>query len=337
MIGATAIARNFVAHARILADSFVAAHPGGRFVVLCLDAEPGELSFPAEVDVLTGLELFGEAELNRRGYMYSTQELVSSSKPDIMRRLVHDSGEPLVFLDADSFVYGGLTDLGDLAGEHGIALSPHRLGGSNIELEGDADFRAEGQIIQAGVFNAGLLAVSSGAVPFLEWWRRRTARHAIMDVSAGFLACQTWLALVPALFPHCVLSDRGVNVMGWNLHDRDVDWVAGRPEISGRPLRHFHFCGRFDPHCPDQLSPHAHTWPGWPALNDRPGVRPLVTDYARRLLAAGYDTWLSESPRFAWLPDGQPVTPEARRRYRGELITAERSGGPEPYNPFHRA
>ena len=37
----TIIARNYLAHARVLAESFFAHHPGGDFAVLLIDDENG--------------------------------------------------------------------------------------------------------------------------------------------------------------------------------------------------------------------------------------------------------------------------------------------------------
>ena len=326
MIGVTAIARNYLAHARVLADSFRSAHRRDRFVVLCVDAAPGELA-DEPFEVITGEELVGPVELARRGYIYSTQELVSSMKSEVLAHLVATHREPVVFIDADGCLYGALRDVARLARRHGIVLSPHRPAPAPTS-DNDADYRAEAMIVQAGVFNAGFLAVGPRAAPFLEWWRRRTARHCIGDIGAGFLMCQTWLGLVPGLFSHYVLADPGLNLMGWNLAGRDIGWRGSTPMIGDRPLRHFHFCARFDPHNPDRLSPHGDTFPGWPeTLDGFPGLTRLAREYAERLLAAGHDAMKAVPPVHAHHPDGSPIDPAERRAYRVALIEAESTGG----------
>ena len=79
----TIVARNYLAHARVLADSFLEHHPEGRVDVLVLDdvdyegsasAEPFSITSPYEI----GLE---RAEFHRMAMMYTT----SSSRPPSSR------------------------------------------------------------------------------------------------------------------------------------------------------------------------------------------------------------------------------------------------------------
>ena len=162
--------------------------------------------------------------------------------------------------------------------------------------------------------------VGPGAEPFLAWLAERARRDCVREPARGLLYTQTWLNLVPALFPHHVLRDRGVNAQFHGLHGRDVEWTAAGPRIGGDPLRLFHFAG-FDPGEPGRLCRH---YPGT-ELADRPGLARLCHEYAERLRAEG---WPAEPA-----PTGPGVDPVVRSVYRRALLAAEAGRGPEPPDP----
>lgn len=68
-------------------------------------------------------------------------------------------------------------------------------------LEEPLDPERELEVLAAGVFDAGVLAVRRGAEPFLDWWRARLAAEP--DLAAP----QRWLNLVPGYFECTVLRD----------------------------------------------------------------------------------------------------------------------------------
>ena len=251
-------------------------------------------------------------------------------KPVLLAALTARGQGPVLLIDADGLVCESLEEAKTLAERHAVVLSPHTLGPHPSFWPGDG---ADQQLARAGVFNAGVIAAGPGAEPFLDWWGERTSRHCVFDLPRGLMCEQTWLALVPALFAHAVWRDPGVNVAGWNLHGRDLEWVAERPTIEGGPLRHFHFACSYDPAQPDRLTtqPHAH-W--WPVLEERPGVARLSHVYARRLIEAGYDDARARPDGFDAMPGGAPLQRWMRAVYRAELLAAERGGAEEPPNPF---
>ena len=180
--------------------------------------------------------------------------------------------------------------------------------------------------LRHGTFNAGVLAVGPGSREFVDWWAARKARHCLDDAGHGLTLDQGWLSLVPALFAHVVVDDPGINVMGWNIHDRDVSWHGDTPMVPGGPLRCFHFAGTFDPRAPERFGP----GPG----GRRPGVAALCRDYADRLLAAGYEAAIARPYAYTELPGGPTVDALMRDVYRAALLAHESGSGPEPPNPF---
>ncbi|HWX44265.1 MAG TPA: hypothetical protein VNY52_02970 [Solirubrobacteraceae bacterium] len=328
--GCTVIARNYAAHARVLAESFLAHNPGAGFSVLIVDDPRRELADGAMFEVLgpadVGIE---ERELHRRATMYTAQGVVASLKSRLLTEMLARGQGPVVLLDADGCVYGDLTPIAELARRHSLVLSPHSLDPHPL-WKVDSP---EQTFIRAGVMNAGLLGVGDGGSEFLRWWAERTARRCVFDVQRGLMLAQTWLTLAMALFEHHVLRDRGCNVAGWNLHTRDVRWAGDVPEIDGGPLRHFHFACSYDPERPQRLTwrEHAH-W--WPTLDERPGVARLSREYATRLIAHGYRAASETPPLFDAMPGGTLLEPWMRASYREALLDAERDSTSEPPNPF---
>ena len=330
MHGCTITTSHYLAHARVMVESFLEHNPGVGFSVLMIDdhsglpqaGEPFQTLTPADVGI-------DEPELNRRAMMYITQGLATSMKPNLMLALLAQGHEKVLYLDADACVYGELSHLAELADDRSLVLSPHSYDPYPL-WEVDSP---EQIFMRAGAMNAGLIGVAAAARPFLEWWGERTSRCCVFDPQRGLWLEQTWLMLAPALFDHHILRDRGCNVAGWNLHTRDVQWDGEVPMIDAVPLRHFHFAMSYDPEHPERLTASEHAY-WWPTLEERPGAARLSREYAERLIAHGYRQVRHAPPLFNAMPGGAPIEPWMRASYRAALIHAEASGEAEPPNPF---
>jgi hypothetical protein len=331
--GCTVASNAYIAHARVLARSFLAQHPGGRIWALIVDDDPdaGIDRSDEPFETLTPEQVgIDRDELHRRATMYTAQALACSLKPVLARAALARAQAPVLFLDADSRVYDDLTPLTQACCGAAVLLSPHMLDPHPLAgLDGP-----EQVIMRVGVFNSGLLGAGPGAAEALEWWASRTARRCIYDESLGLVLDQTWLTLMPLYFEHRILRDRGCNVAGWNLHTRDVEWEGDVPRIDGGPLRHFHFAGSFDPRQPQTITPIERLARWWARLEQRPGAARVVAQYAQELLDSGYPQARSHTPRYDLMPDGTPIADWMRESYRAALIEAEESGGAEPPNPF---
>lgn len=338
--GCTLATPRYEAHARVLAESFLARHPGARFSVLMIGYPPETLPEGEGFEVLVPADVgIDEQELNRRATMYMQQGLTSSMKPHLLATLLSRGADSVIYIDADGYLYDELTGLAELAARHSLLLSPHSLDPHPIPASERPESlwredSPEQIIMRAGVMNAGLIGVGPGAGPFLEWWSRRISRRCVFDEAHGLMLCQTWLTLATALFEHHVLRDRGCNVAGWNLQARDVRWEGGTPTIDGVPLRHFHFAGSFDPEQPHLITPIAKHASWWTSLEERPGTARVVREYADRLIAHGYRRARATRPLYDAMPDGHPIEPWMRESYRAALVDAEEGGAVEPPNPF---
>jgi hypothetical protein len=327
----TITSARYWAHARVLAESFLACHAGSRVSILAVDGTRGQVDDLEGVEVLEPDDIgIDAAEFDRRATMYSAQGLAVSMKADLLSTLLARGQGPVVLVDADGMVYDTLQGVHELCEAHGLVFSPHLLGPNPTWWGEDSP---EQLFLRAGIFNAGLVGVGSGGERFLEWWADRNSRRCVFDERHALLIDQHWLTIAAAFFDPWVLRDRGCNVAGWNLHDRDIVWDGDRPTIDGEALRHFHFACSYDPEHPESLTPqqHAH-W--WPQLADRPGAARASRQYAARLMAAGYSDVHARPVRYDTMPDGAPIEDWMREVYRAALIAAEFDGTEEPPNPF---
>lgn len=310
------ISANFLPYARVLAESVHAHHADARVFVVLVDGaadqppEPGiELLTPADIGC-------DDAELAVRALAYQTQAVTSSLKAHALAYALRRAGGPVLLLDADILVCDDLGPVVDKVQRHTVLLSPH----SNRPLPTSAGDEA---FLVSGVFNGGFVGAAPGAEAFCAWWGARIARRCIRDTARGLMLSQGWLDLVPAMFDAGVERDPGVNVMGHNLHGRDIERDAdGRWSIEGVPLRFFHF-NSVDPGDPTRLGRVAEA--SWTDFDGRPGVAELHAEYLQRLRDHGWPT--APSGRFTTFPDGRPITPAMRRAY---LDALESTGPPNP-------
>lgn len=327
----TIVARNYLAQASALADSFTEACPEGDFTILVIDLRHERVdSDDPRVRVVGPTEAgFTREEFDRMAAIYTVVELATAVKPTLLRHLVRETGEPVAYLDPDIIVFEPLDEIERRAREHDIVLTPH----TSVPLPDDGKRPHEAAFLEAGVFNLGFIAVGPGAIAFLDWWAGRLARDCRDATGEGIFVDQKWINLVPCYFPrHYVMRDPEVNVAYWNLPVRHLE---RRPEgwfVDGRPLVFFHFSG-YDPARPHLFSKYQGPDPRI-RLEEHPDLRALCDEYAARLEERGHSRLRRSPYALDALPGGMALEPRMRRVYRRALVACEASGGPLPPNPF---
>lgn len=268
----TIIAKNYLAHARVLARSLARHHPEvPLFVVL---GDEGELrDEPFRIISLADLGIS-----RRFLFHYNRQQTLTAIKPHALRTLLERGFTRALYLDADILVIGDLSPVLAPDGDPSIWLTPHLLDPPRGDDRADRELR----ILLSGAYNGGCIGVSQSeeALRFLTWWQKRLATHSRRDIVQGMFYDQKWLDHVPIFFEHsAIIRDRACNIAYWNIDERDVT------------PRFFHFSG-FDPRQPSTLSIH------WPRAVP-PSLAPLFHEYARELDAAGY----AETHALPWAYD----------------------------------
>ena len=329
----TIIARNYLAHARVLAESFRTHHPDGRFTVLIVDDESRTFEDAGERFAVCRLSDIGidRAEIGRLAAIYDVTELATAVKPLFLRHLLAQDADHVLYLDPDIRVYAPLDTAAQLAREHSLVLTPHLT----APLPKDGRRVDDFHILSSGVYNLGFIGLSPRSEPFIDWWWQKTRRDALVDHNRMLFTDQRWVDFVPGFFEHWILKDPTYNVAYWNLHARELTWNGCRYEVNGKPLTFFHFSG-FDIKKPYLLSKHQADRPRI-LLSERPAVARICHEYLESLQQNGI---AEESARpYGWntLPSGIHFDLRMRRLYREGLTRHESGKGPEPADPFDTA
>ncbi|MCP3801182.1 FkbM family methyltransferase [Allokutzneria sp. A3M-2-11 16] len=294
---------------RLLSGAFLAKHPGGRFLALLVDAEPEAvgpgLLTPADIGV-------DAAELSWLATACTPEELRAVLQPRLMMRLLAEVG-PVLYLDSNVLVLDSVVDEVLKA----ISRSPVVLLPRVLEpLPRDGMRPAPEELLTAGMFDPGFIAVAPGSAPFLNMWAEQVRQAP--DAAGAFLDG------APALVEHEVLRDPGIGVSIWNI-DQRPPWrdAKGRLLVGDKPLRTVHLSG-FDPQRPWLLSANIADRPRV-LLSEHPPMAQLCAIYRNELVRVGHNRE-REPYAFAALPDGTPIPDALRREYR--RVTEQRNGVP---------
>ena len=328
MQACTIVAANYLAQARVLARSFRQHHPGSRFAILLIDdADTAAAAPDAEIVRLPEINLPPDEEYRMR-MIYDVRELSTAVKPWLLRYMQASGDSEVIYFDPDIEIFAPLDDVAQLAAEHSIVIVPH----VTEPIPRDGLRPSETDILGAGIYNLGFIAIGSGSEPFLDWWSERLKRDAITDPAGMRFTDQRWIDFVPGLYAPHILRDRGCDVAYWNLHTRRLSYGSGGYQVDGQPLRFFHFSG-YDPEQPDRLSKFQEDRPRV-SFAANPALRTLCDFYREKLIEAGFVEARQTSYRYAALSDGTPLDACMRYLYREALMRFDRGEGPEPPSAF---
>lgn len=329
----TVVARNYLAHARVLARSFASQHPDVPITVLLLDDDGWTVSDDAEpFDIVRPEHVVAEASLRHMLVMYDVVELATALKPWLLQHLLARHGGAVCYLDPDIEVFSPLDEVAEGAQRSPIVLTPHLT--APMPRDGftpDEDF-----ILKSGIFNLGFIMVGPGSEPFLEWWCERLRTDCIVAPDRHRFVDQRWVDLASGIFAHDVVRHPGYNVAYWNISTRDLARDDdGGYVVDGEPLRFFHFSG-YEAGTGRRLSKHAGALPRH-ELEATPDVAALANRYGAALRAEGLHEVSAIPYGYASLADGTVLDRRLRRAYRSGLLAHERNGTPLPPNPFQDA
>jgi hypothetical protein len=331
LFGCTACTVSHLPRARVAAESWRQHHPESPFFVLLIDGrewprerEQFQIVLPEELGLSAD-------ELAVRLGIYDAYEMSIALKAHLFGTLLDQGATAVLFTDPDVCFYNRVDGLAEAARTAGLVLIPHAARPIRIQARG---YFPLGQIeyrrTTNGLFNGGLEAVGSPGRDFLNWWDGWLARDCLRESSAGIWTDQSWLDWAPTYFRYVIVRDSSLDVAFWNLDERELHEVEGRPMVDGRPLRHFHFAG-FDPQQPERLT----TYLGdASALPQNPVVTKLLRQYGERLTKAGNEE-LSERPYgHAVSAGGRHLDRRDRAIYREAVLAASALGTDRPPNPF---
>jgi hypothetical protein len=236
---------NYLAKARVLAETLKRHHPDWVMHACLCDREPEGFTFDLDNEPFDEVTWSDDLDVPRLpGWLFGHDvvELCTAVKGPMLRMLLERGAEKVIYLDPDIAVLGSLEPLVGLLDRHDVLLTPH-------QLDPDQDRRAilDNEIcsLQYGIYNLGFAGVANrGDGPrFADWWEQRLLGWCHDNVSSGIFVDQKWCDLAPGLFANLhVLRDPGYNVASWNLSQRELAFDgAGRLLVNGEPMRFYHF------------------------------------------------------------------------------------------------
>lgn len=237
----TIIAKNYLAFARTLCDSFLELHPDGTCYVLIIDDIDGYVDSDNE-----SFELIKLADLNIAGQMemcfnYNIIELSTAVKPYLLQHLLDSKAlDKILYLDPDIMVVNGLEDLYKELDSSDFIITPH----IDTDYPDDNLFPNDAHIMKHGVFNLGFIGVKKceNTLKFLTWWQHKLYNKCVIESNSGYFVDQKFIDLAITLFKgYSIIYNTGYNVAYWNLHSRKVIFEGNTWRCNNDKLYFFHF------------------------------------------------------------------------------------------------
>lgn len=199
----------YLPHLTGLIENLRAVHRGElQFYILALDASVRRFLDEQYGDLIRVYdlgELWGTEELQRIRSRRVADQAYSSKSKLLLRALADSKAAALLYCDLDLYFFKSPAHLQSDLGSKSVLLFPHW----NDSLK---------HCKMYGVFNAGMVLVSSGAQNFLEWWSKMCLDYYSTNKNAGYWVDQGFLDLAPTLFDSVGIYRRGdENVAFWNI------------------------------------------------------------------------------------------------------------------------
>lgn len=331
----TICAKNYLAQALTLRESFLKHNPSLNFFIFLADKIDGV----EDVDGVVALDKSWIPDWVNMAFKYDVIEFNTSIKPFCFGKLFKDGYEKVIYLDPDIYVTRPLDFIYECLNDKSIVLTPHYC---DIEEHFDGAVSEE-TFNKVGIYNLGFCALKNDKVgqEIAKWWQNRLQYKCYSQSSEGLFVDQKWMDYIPGFFPDatCVSSHHGMNVAIWNLHERElfIDEKQGymiRRKKTGDefPLLFFHFSG-FDPFETTVIN-RRH-----PQFNvtTYPSFKLIIEEYRERVYANGYDRFSKMTYGFNHYFDGSVITPLQRRIFRVYLNDHKVEFNPFEINtPFYK-
>lgn len=331
----TICAKNYLAQALTLRESFLKHNPSLNFFIFLADKIDGV----EDVDGVVALDKSWIPDWVNMAFKYDVIEFNTSIKPFCFGKLFKEGYEKVIYLDPDIYVTRPLDYIYECLNNRSVVLTPHYC---DIEEHFDGAVSEE-TFNKVGIYNLGFCALKNDKVgqEIAKWWQNRLQYKCYSQSSEGLFVDQKWMDYIPGFFPDatCVSSHHGMNVAIWNLHERElfIDEKQGymiRRKKTGDefPLLFFHFSG-FDPFETTVIN-RRH-----PQFNvtTYPSFKPIIEEYRERVYANGYDRFSKMTYGFNHYIDGSVITPLQRRIFRVYLNEHKVEFNPFEINtPFYK-
>lgn len=331
----TICAKNYLAQALTLKESFLKHNPSLNFFIFLADKIDGV----EDVEGVVTLDKSWIPDWVNMAYKYDVIEFNTSIKPFCFGKLFKEGFEKVIYLDPDIYVTRPLDYIYESLNDKSVVLTPHYC---DIEEHFDGAVSEE-TFNKVGIYNLGFCALKNDKVAqkIAKWWQNRLQYKCYSQSSEGLFVDQKWMDYIPGFFPDatCVSSHHGMNVAIWNLHERELfiddkqGYMIRRKKTGDEfPLLFFHFSG-FDPFETTVIN-RRH-----PQFNvtTYPSFKPIIEEYRERVYANGYDRFSKMNYGLNHYSDGGVITPLQRRMFRVYLNEHKVEFNPFEINtPFYK-
>lgn len=218
----------------LLVESFFKFHPKNKFIIFSGDLY--DLKSVNESDYLECRRLHIESDSESKRLSYS------KIKPLVLKTLMEEGWQSIIFLDPDSLVMSSLDEIIDVVSNNSLTLTPHIL--KLVEENTIENF--DKILLNSGMYNAGFIGLSKSeeTIDFLKWWESRILERGIIYPNSGLHFDQRWLDLAPGFFKKiCIIRDPGLNVGYFNIARRRIEIENGEYFINDSKLKLIHFSG----------------------------------------------------------------------------------------------
>lgn len=292
-IAFTLCSNNYLAQAKVLAESFLHFHPEFEFVIGLVDECDSEVDYtffePATTLKVSDININGFEDLNKK---YNIVELNTAVKPFYFSYLFENKkADKIIYLDPDIMVFSRFVEVINLSDEKNIILTPQAC--SPID---DGFAPSDINLLGTGIFNLGFIALSSyyNVSGFLNWWQERIVKYGFARLNENMFYDQLLINLVPVFFDnYFILKHPGYNMAAWNMHERTITYLSDEEIVvnTNYHLRFFHYSG-YKLNKPEVLCSYSQRY----NFHNRSEVKPVFDLYFKKATEANFNKYSKISP-----------------------------------------
>ncbi len=307
----TIVAKNYIAFARTLCNSFLDLHPDGKCYVLIIDETDGYIDQSEEVFKLLRISDLNIPNIDQLCFKYNTVELCTATKPYLLQHIINNKNiDKLLYIDPDILITNKINDLFNELDSNDIILTPH----IDEDFPDDGLMPDDSHIMKSGIFNLGFIGINkcSNVQSFLSWWQDKLYSKCVIDFESGYFVDQKFIDLSISLFPNIkMIKEVGYNVAYWNLHSRKISNLKNIWMCNNTPLYFFHFSG-YNPKTPYNISKYQNRY----TLKKDKVLNNLFSHYRKLVLENDYTVTSSWPYTYNYYHNGKTINWSSRNLYR---------------------
>jgi hypothetical protein len=241
----TSFAVNYLAKARVLANTIHAANPAIDVVALVCDRFPATIDAAAEpFAAIWMVEEYPATELEGWIFKHNIMELSTAVKGWALKRLLNAGYDYVMYLDPDCWVMQDPASIIELLPPtSSVGVVPHT---TEPAISQEEIRLVETSSLRHGIYNLGFVIVKNDDKGRLlaNWWAERLDKYCMDDFKSGLFTDQRWFDLAVGYFDFIhVIRHHGIDVASWNIGRRSLVRMGSGYSVDGDPLIFYHFSG----------------------------------------------------------------------------------------------